>query len=79
MVDADWHAFCQAINKGIERQDWEELYDCCTEMSRAARVKKPPEAQKAKALWKMKGAKDAGQEYHDPGREDNILRRNKTR
>ena len=40
--------------------------------------KKPQEAQKAKAFWKMKAAKDAGEEYHDPEREDNILGRNKT-
>ena len=30
-------------------------------------------------LWKMKAAKDAGEEYHDPERDDNILGRNKTR
>ena len=48
-------------------------------MSRAVAVKKPQEAQKAKALWKMKAAKDAGEEYHDPEREDKILGRNKTR
>ena len=36
-------------------------------------VKKPQEAQKAKALPKMKAAKDAGEEYYDPTREDNIL------
>ena len=36
-------------------------------------VEKPQEAQKAKALWKMKAAKDAGEEYYDPTREDNIL------
>ena len=26
LVDADWHAFCQAIYKGNEGKDWEELY-----------------------------------------------------
>ena len=36
-------------------------------------VEKPQEAQKAKALWKMKAAKDAGEEHYDPTREDNIL------
>ena len=36
------------------------------------------EAQKAKAFWKMKAAKDAGEEYYDPAREDDILGRNKT-
>ena len=75
LVDADWHAFCQAIYKGIQGGDWEELYDCYKEMSRAAGVKKPPEAQKAKALWKMEAAKDAGEEYYDPNRKDNILER----
>ena len=42
-------------------------------------VKKLQEAQKAKALWKMKAVKDAGEECCDPTREDNILERNKTR
>ena len=32
-----------------------------------------------KALWKVKAAKDAGEENHDPDRKDSILRRNKTR
>ena len=48
-------------------------------MSRAVGDQKPQEPQKAKALWKMKAAKDAGEEYYDPEREDNILGRNKTR
>ena len=68
-VDADWHAFCQALYK----EDWGEPYDASKAMSRAVGVKKPQEAQKAKALRKMKAAKDAGEEYHDPTREDNIF------
>ena len=79
MVDTDWHTFCQALFQGIEGEDWGELYDAYQEMRRALGVKKPQEAQKAKALWKMKAAKDAGEEYYDPTREDNILGRNKTR
>ena len=27
LVDADWHAFCQALFKGIEGEDCGELYD----------------------------------------------------
>ena len=27
LVDADWYAFCQALYKGIEGTDWEEMYD----------------------------------------------------
>ena len=42
-------------------------------------IKKPQEAQKAKALWKMKAAKEAGEEDYDPKREDDILGRNRTR
>ena len=42
-------------------------------------MKKPQEAQKARALWKMKAAKDGGAEYYDPTREDNIRGRNETR
>ena len=28
LVDADWHACCQAIHKGIEGVEWRELYLC---------------------------------------------------
>ena len=35
-------------------------------MNRAVGVKKPQETQKAKALWKTKAAKDAGEDYYDP-------------
>ena len=72
LVDADWHAFCQTIYKGIKGEDWEELYDCYKEMSRAARVKSH-DAQKAKSIWKMKAAKDSGEDFYDPDRKDNIL------
>ena len=69
-MDADWHAFCQALYKGIEGED----YDAYKETSRT--VGGCPES---KSLWKMKAAKDAGEEYCDPTHEDNILRRNKAR
>ena len=42
-------------------------------------MKKLQEAQKAKALWKMKAAKDAGEDYHDPTRDYKIRERSKTR
>ena len=43
-------------------------------------MKKPQEAQKTKKpLWKMKAAKEAGEEYYNPTREDNIKGRNETR
>ena len=65
LVDYDWYAFCWALCKGIEGEDWEEMIFSYKEMSRAVGVKKPQEAQKAKARWKMKAAKDAGEEYYD--------------
>ena len=77
LVDYDWHAFCQAVSKGIEGEDWRALR--CLQRNEQGCVEKLQEAQKAKALWKMKAAKDAGEEYYDPTREDNILRKNKTR
>ena len=39
-------------------------------MSRAVGVKRPQEAQEAKALWKMKAAKDGGEEFCDPERKE---------
>ena len=54
------------------------MHEPYKELSRAVGVKKPQEAQKAKALLKMKAAKKAGEEYYDTTREDNIKRK-KTR
>ena len=72
LVDADWY-------KGIEGEDWKEMFDSCKVMSRAVGVKKPQEAQKANALWTMKAAKDRKEEFYDPAREEDISKRNKTR
>ena len=57
LVDADWHAFCQAIYKGIEGQEWEALYYHYKELLQAAGAKKPSESRNAKALWTMKAAR----------------------
>ena len=48
------------------------MYEAYKDMSRAVGVKRPQESQKAKALWKMMSAEEAGEEYYDPKREDNI-------
>ena len=79
LVDADWQAFCQAIQKGIEGCEWEELHHQYRDLSKAAGAKKPSKSQKAKALWAMKAAKDRGDEFYDLARKDNILGRNQTR
>ena len=52
----------------IEGNDWKEMCESYNEMSRAVGVRKPHEVEKAKALWKMKEAKQAGEEYYDPER-----------
>ena len=36
LIDNDWYAFCQALYKDIEGEDWEEMYLSYKEMSRAA-------------------------------------------
>ena len=72
MVDTDWHAFCLATYKGIEGRDWEDFFEPNKDMSGAARVRKPNESQKARALWKMKAAKDRREDFYDPERKDNI-------
>ena len=35
LVDAYWYVFCQALYKGIEGEDWEEMYFTYKEMSMA--------------------------------------------
>ena len=70
MVDADWHAFCQAIYEGIEGSDWWKLYAYSKEVSRAAGVRKPSGSQKAKAFCKMNAARDSGDDFYDPERKD---------
>ena len=69
----------RCIKASKEKTAERYMYEAHKEMSRAVGVKKLQEAQKAKAFWKMKAAKEAGEEYYDPEREDNILGRNKTR
>ena len=58
LVDADWHASCQAIHKGIEGDEWKEMCYRYRELNQAAGAKKPSESQKAKAFSAMKAARD---------------------
>ena len=78
-MDADWHAFCQAIHEGIEGSEWEELYHRYRGMSKATGAKKPNESQRARALRAMKAAKDREEDFCGPARKDNILGRSRTR
>ena len=49
LVDADWHAFCQTIYKGIEGEEWEELNCHYRDMSTATGAKKQGESQKSES------------------------------
>ena len=60
VVDADWHAFCQAIYEGIEGNEWEELYFHYRDMSKAAGAKKPIESQKSKSPLGDEGSQRQG-------------------
>ena len=40
LVDADWHAFCQAIYQEIEGQEWEAMYYHHKELHQAVRTQK---------------------------------------
>ena len=79
LVDADWCAFCQALYKGIEGKDWEEMNDSHKVISLVVGVKKPQKAQKAKPCGSCKAAQDRKEEFYDPAREEDISKRNKTR
>ena len=76
-----WKSYINVDHK--EKERWRphlvRAFRCSKKkLSRAVGVKKPQEAQKAKALWKMKAAKDAGEEYDDPTHKD-LRGRNETR
>ena len=62
LVDADWHAFCQDIYKGIEGKEWEELYCHDRDTSKATGAKNPSETQKSERAMT---AKDRDEEFHD--------------
>ena len=57
LVDAGWHAFCQANCKGFEGSGWEELYEYYKEFSKAAGVKKPNGSQRSKGPLENEGGK----------------------
>ena len=55
LVDADWHAFCQAFFKDIEGEDWGWLHDAHKEMSRAVGIRghRRPRKQKPSGGWEQ--------------------------
>ena len=76
LVDADWHEFCQALHKGIEGEDWEELYDAYKEMSRAVgRSSSRKSLRKQKPLENERQPRMQEKNTAIPVRDDNILGR----
>ena len=57
-MDADWHAFCQAISRGIEGSEWEELYFHSEKRVRQelGNQGKPSESQKGNGLVGHQGS-----------------------
>ena len=71
------NAYCQAIYKGIEGEEWDALYYHYRELNQATGAKKPGESPKAKALWSMKAARDRDGKYYDPARKKRYSGQNK--
>ena len=79
LVDGDWCAFCRALYKGSEGEDWGQMYEAYKEKSRAVGGEEATRGPKSKSPLEMKAAKDAREQYYDSTREDNIKGRNETR
>ena len=58
LVDAHWHAFCQAMYQGIEGQEWEATHHHHKGLHQVVGTTKLGDNQKARALWTMKAAKN---------------------
>ena len=79
LVDADWHAFFQAIFQGVEGPEWEATCHHYKDLHQAVKCKKPGENTKAKVLWTMNEAKDRGQDHCDPGHQKELQTRDQFR
>ena len=79
LADADWRAFFQAMYKGIEGEEWEELSCYYRDTSKATGAKKPSESQKSKSPLGNEGGQRQGEMYYDPARKADISGRTKTR
>ena len=54
------------MSKGIEREDWGEMYEAYKAMSIAVGGEEATGGPESKSLWKMKAAKDAGEKCREP-------------
>ena len=76
LVDEDLQAICQVIYKGVEGAEWENLYHKFVEMKEGSRnVRHHSRSSRAKTLWKIRDAKERGDEYHDQTSEQKIVNR----
>ena len=72
LVDAEWHASCQAIFQGPE---WEAFDYHCKDLHQAVKSKTFGESKKSKVLWAMKEAKDRGVGFPDMNHRKEIQKR----
>ena len=76
LVDYDWYPSVRRCIKASKEKTWER---CMKPTKKGAGRWWLRRHRKPKALWKMKAAKEAEEEYYNPTREDNIKGRNETR
>ena len=57
-VDEDWHSVCQAIYKGVEGAEWENLCHKFVEMNKAVNIRHQSGNRRVRALWKERDASD---------------------
>ena len=74
LVDADWHAVCQAIYRGVEGAEWENLFKKFVEMKEVI-ARHPRGSRMAKIIWKMRDANDRGHTCDDQSYATKIDRR----
>ena len=55
----------QAIYKGIEGEEWENMYHKLVETHKAVNVRHPSGEQQGQDLWKVRDAKERGDAYYD--------------
>ena len=48
-MDEDWHASYQATHKGVEGEEWEDLYNKSVEMNKEVNVRNPGKKQEGKS------------------------------
>ena len=69
LVDEEWHASCQATNKGAAR---EKVFFLFVERTKAVNVRHPSANRRAKTLWKVREAKERRDAHNDQAGEQLI-------